>query len=213
MKQTYFREPKYSKNYIIPKPQNLYEQYVNAFAFSEMVKSKNMTPNKKELQQWAQNSWLKIKMNNQNIIQSLISELLQTPVRVPSFNFFSNKKFVSKSSIPPPPSPPLPSDTLSEPSDNTQVPLNAAAQRHSFATLQKAKANLYEHNRLLQATTSLELRIEFTLKIKKFEEIIEVEERRLKQLKNNAASKQQSRKRKKEMLEKKNVIEIDDTPG
>src|SRR3954469_14720697 len=131
MKQTYFREPKYSKNYIIPKPQNLYEQYVNAFAFSEMVKSKNMTPNKKELQQWAQNSWLEIKMNNQNIIQSLISELLQTPVRVPSFNFFSNKKFVFKSSIPPPPPPlpPLPSDTLSEPSDNTQVPLNAAAQR------------------------------------------------------------------------------------
>ncbi|CAB5137912.1 unnamed protein product [Rhizophagus irregularis] len=37
MKQTYFQEPKYSKNYLISNPQNLYEQYVNAFAFSEMT--------------------------------------------------------------------------------------------------------------------------------------------------------------------------------
>ncbi|CAG8737219.1 22074_t:CDS:2 [Rhizophagus irregularis] len=36
MKQTYFKELIYSKNYLIQKPGNLYEQYVNAFAFSEM---------------------------------------------------------------------------------------------------------------------------------------------------------------------------------
>uniref|UniRef100_U9TH40 Uncharacterized protein n=1 Tax=Rhizophagus irregularis (strain DAOM 181602 / DAOM 197198 / MUCL 43194) TaxID=747089 RepID=U9TH40_RHIID len=58
MKQTYFREPKYSKNYLIPSQQNLYKQYVNAFAFSEMVKSQNF---KKELQQQAQSSWQEIK--------------------------------------------------------------------------------------------------------------------------------------------------------
>src|SRR5688572_29779791 len=57
MKQTYFQKLKYSKNYLIPNPQNLYEQYVNAFAFSEMVKSQNLVPNKKELQLQAQNSW------------------------------------------------------------------------------------------------------------------------------------------------------------
>ncbi|RIA79369.1 hypothetical protein C1645_840854 [Glomus cerebriforme] len=33
---------------------NLYEQYVNAFAFSEMVKSQNASPSKRELQQQAQ---------------------------------------------------------------------------------------------------------------------------------------------------------------
>src|SRR5436190_2971624 len=214
MKQTYFREPKYSKNYIIPKPQNLYEQYVNAFAFSEMVKDKNMSPNKKELQQRAQHNWREIKTKKQNIIQSLISELLQTPIQPSSFNFFSKKKLITKSSIPPPPPPPPPPfDILSEPSDNIQIPLNAVAHRHSFSILQKAKANLYEHNKLLQVTTSSELRMEFTLKIKKFEEIIEIEERRFKQLKNNAASKHRSRKRKNEMLEKENVMEIYDTPG
>ncbi|CAG8771821.1 23199_t:CDS:2, partial [Rhizophagus irregularis] len=47
-------EPKYSKNYLISNPQNLYEQYVNAFAFSEMVKSQSLMPNKKELQLQAQ---------------------------------------------------------------------------------------------------------------------------------------------------------------
>jgi hypothetical protein len=50
MKQTYFKEPKYSKNYLVKNPQNIYEKYVNAFAFSEMVKSHNKALNKKELQ-------------------------------------------------------------------------------------------------------------------------------------------------------------------
>ncbi len=56
MKQTYFKEPKYSKNYIIRNPKNLYEQYVNAFAFSEMVKNHNKAPSKNELQKQAQES-------------------------------------------------------------------------------------------------------------------------------------------------------------
>ncbi|RGB26108.1 hypothetical protein C1646_770863 [Rhizophagus diaphanus] len=57
MKQTYFKELTYSKNYLIQKPRNLYEQYVNAFAFSEMVKSHNKAPNKRELQLQAQDNW------------------------------------------------------------------------------------------------------------------------------------------------------------
>src|SRR5438034_9478283 len=88
MKQTYFREPKYSKNYLVSKPQNLYEEYVNAFVFSEMVKNQNATLNKKELQQQAQNSWREVRTKNKNIIQSLISELLKTPVQSSFFNFF-----------------------------------------------------------------------------------------------------------------------------
>ncbi|CAB5211601.1 unnamed protein product [Rhizophagus irregularis] len=143
MKQTYFREPKYSKNYLIPSQQNLYKQYVNAFAFSEMVKSQNF---KKELQQQAQN----------------------------------------KPSTPPSPF---------EPSDNIQIPPNATAQKHSFATLQKTKTDLYEFNKIFQMATSSELRSQFNSKIKKLEETIVVE-KRLKQLKNHATSKQRTRKRK-----------------
>ena len=51
MKQTYFKEPKYSKNYIIQKSRNLYEEYVNAFAFCEMINTKNKVSNKKKLQE------------------------------------------------------------------------------------------------------------------------------------------------------------------
>ena len=80
IKQTYFREQKYSKNYLIPKPQNLYEQYVNAFAFSEMVKSQNATPSKRELQQHAQSSWQEIRNKNKDSIHNIISELLKTPI-------------------------------------------------------------------------------------------------------------------------------------
>ena len=119
MKQTYFREPKYSKNYLIQNPQNFYEQYVNAFAFSEMVKSQNLTPNKKELQQQAQSNWREIKTKSKNTIQDFIYELLQTSI-YPSFNFLSKNKPVNKPSTPslPPPSPPSPLDTSFKPPDN-----------------------------------------------------------------------------------------------
>jgi len=89
MKQTYFQEPKYSKNYLVPNPQNLYEQYVNAFAFSEMVKSQNLVQSKKELQLQAQNSWREVRTKDKNIIENLISEPLKTSVQPPPFTFFS----------------------------------------------------------------------------------------------------------------------------
>jgi hypothetical protein len=50
MKQTYFREQKYSRTYLVSNPQNTYEQYVNAYAFSKMIESHNVALNKKELQ-------------------------------------------------------------------------------------------------------------------------------------------------------------------
>ena len=107
MKQTYFREPKYPKNYLVPSPQNLYEQYVNAFAFSEMVKSQDTTLNKKELQQQAQNSWQEVRKINKSIIQNLISELLKATVQPSFFNFSSRNKPATERepSIPSPPSP------------------------------------------------------------------------------------------------------------
>lgn len=104
-----------------------------------------------------------------------------------SFNFLSKSKPVDKPSTPPSPF---------EPSDNIQIPPNATAQKHSFATLQKAKTDLYEFNKIFQMATSSVLRSQFNSKIKRLEETIIVEEKRLKQLKNNATSKQRTRKRK-----------------
>ena len=160
-----------------------------------MVKSQNLIPNKKELQQQAQSNWREIKTKSKNTIQDFIYELLQTPIH-PSFNFLSKNKPVNKPSTPPPPppppSPPSPLDTSFKPPDNVQIPPNATAQNHSFSTLQKAKTDLYEYNKLFQVATTSELRSQFNSKIKNLEETIVVEEKRLKQLKNNAASKQQS---------------------
>ncbi|CAG8751495.1 22504_t:CDS:2, partial [Rhizophagus irregularis] len=134
MKQTYFREPKYSKNYLISKPQNLYEQYVNAFAFSEM---------------------------------NIISELSKTPVQ-PSFSNFSNFSSKRTPTTEREPSP----NIIPEPSNDTQFPQNAIAQKHSFTLLQNSKTELYEYNKLLYVTTSSEFRTQFTSKIRKLEEII-----------------------------------------
>ncbi|PKB94185.1 hypothetical protein RhiirA5_439365 [Rhizophagus irregularis] len=172
MKQTYFKELIYSKNYLIQKPGNLYEQYVNAFAFSEMVKSHNKAPNKRELQLQAQDNWRKIKMKDKDTIQNIIFELLHTPIQPSPYPFISQKKTVE------PPRPPLtrspltPINNLPESSNNIQLKSNAMAQNHLLENLQKVKNDLCEYNNLLRAVSTPELRSSFTLKIKKLEETV-----------------------------------------
>src|SRR5581483_1255264 len=209
MKQTYFKEPKYSKNYIIQNPRNLYEQYVNAFAFSEMVKSHNKSPNKMILQQQAQDSWRQVKTEDESIIQTRIFELLRTPIKSYPFTFVSQEEPARE----PPKPPPVPLDIHSEPSDSIQLSSNASAQRQLLENVQKTKADLYEYNNLLQVASSPELRTHFTLKIKNLEEIIATKENRLKRLRSNAAAQQRARKKKMEKVEMENVVEVYDTPG
>ena len=166
MKQTYFKEPKYSKNYLIQNPQNLYEQYVNAFAFGEMVKSHNKSPNKRVLQQQAQDGWRQVRTEEKSIIQNHIFELLHTPIQPYPFTFGSQET--------PPRPPPVPLDIPPEPSDDMQLSSNATAQRQLLENLKKAKVELYEYNNLLQVALSPELRSQFTLKIKKQKETIAI---------------------------------------
>jgi hypothetical protein len=206
MKQTYFQEPRYSKNYLILNPQNLYEQYVNAFAFSEMVKSQNLVQNKKELQLQAQNSWREVRTNDKNIVLNLISELLKTPVRPPPFTFFLQQNIEIRPSVSPP-------DVLPEPSANIQVSRNATAQNQSNAILQKANVNLCEYTNLSRVATSLELHAQFSSKIKDLKKTIMLEKKKFQRLKGNAAAQQRARKKKKERLEKENIVKIYDTPG
>jgi fido (protein-threonine AMPylation protein) len=71
---------------------------------------------------------------------------------------------------------------------------------------------LYEYNNLLRTASSHKLRSKFTSNIKKLEEIMLIEENRLKKLRNNAAAQQRVRKKKKENIEE-NIVEIYDTPG
>src|ERR1043165_9724233 len=67
------------------------------------------------------------------------------------------------------------------------------------------------NNNLLQVASSPELRSQFTLKIKKQKETIATQENRLKRLRCNAAAQQRFRKKRKETIEKENVVEMYDT--
>ncbi|CAB4381247.1 unnamed protein product [Rhizophagus irregularis] len=166
MKQTYFREQKYSRNFLVSKPRNLYEQYVNAFAFSEM-----------------------------------------TPIQPFPFNF-SRKKTIVEHSISPPTSPNPPNIP-----NDTQFSINAVAQKRSDAIINQAKTELYEYNNLLRTATSSALRTQFSSKIKKLEGTIMVEESKIKSLKGNAAAQNRARERKRQKLDKENIVEIYDAPG
>ena len=145
-----------------------------------MVKSQSIAPNKKELQLQAQNSWREVKTNDKNNIQTLITELLKTPIQPSPFTFFSQQKPVIV--------PPAPPDILFKLPDKAQHPPNAAAQRQSDAILQKAKDELYEYTNLSQVATSPALCTQFTSKIKTLKGTITLEENRLKWLKGNAAA-------------------------
>lgn len=213
MKQTYFKEPKYSKNYLIQSPKNLYEQYVNAFAFSEMVKSHNKTPNKKVLHQQAQDSWREVKKEDKENIQNRIFELLRTPIRSYPFTFYEPVgESQSESQKESQKRPLIPLENPPELFDNIQPSSNATAQKKSLDIIQKSKVDLYEYNNLLRTASSHELRSQFVSSIKKLEETILIEENRLKKLRNNAAAQQRVRKKKKENIEE-NIVEVYDTPG
>ncbi len=106
-----------------------------------------------------------------------------------------------------PPTPPL------NPSDDNNFAINATAQKQSYLILQKAKSKVYEYNSLFQASTSSELRSQFASKVKKLDNTISLEENKLKKLKNNAAAKQRSREKKKQRLDKENIVEMYDASG
>ena len=74
------------------------------------------------------------------------------------------------------------------PNPSNELPRNAVAQRQSLSTLQNSKNDLYEYKRLLQIAISSELYLQFISKINKLEDVIILEERRLKMLKGNAAA-------------------------
>jgi len=212
MKQTYFHEQKYSKNYLVSNPQNTYEQYVNAYAFSKMVESHNVASNKKELQLQAQNSWREVKKKDKDYISNLISNLLKTPIQPSPFTFISPPSQQKSTTKPSPPSPPSPTFSVILPKPS-QSSLHASTQNQSFDIIQKAKTEVYEYTKLLQVATSSEVRSQFSSKIKILEETITIEEKRLKRLKSNAAAQKRSREKKKEKLEKENIVEVYNTPG
>ncbi|UZO15822.1 uncharacterized protein OCT59_007237 [Rhizophagus irregularis] len=140
MKQTYFKEPKYSKNYLIQSPKNLYEQYVNAFAFSEMVKSHNKTPNKKVLHQQAQDSWREVKKEDKENIQNRIFELLRTPIRSYPFTFYEPVgESQSESQKESQKRPLIPLENPPELFDNIQPSSNATAQKNRLILFKSLK--------------------------------------------------------------------------
>jgi hypothetical protein len=190
---------------------------VNAFAFSEMVKSHNKALNKKELHQQAQDSWREVKREDKDNIQNHIFELLHTPIRSYPFTFYEpvgelpresqreSQKETQKRPL-------IPLENLPEPFNSIQPSSNATVQKKSLDILQKSKTDLYEYNNLLRTALSHELRSQFTSNIKKLEETILIEENRLKKLRNNTAAQQRVRKKKKENIEE-NIVEMYDTPG
>src|SRR6266498_3226942 len=141
-----------------------------------------------------------MKMRSKDFIQNHIFELQQTPVKNPL-------KLPSESLEFPKVSEPLEPILTNNPSQNATV------QRQLYENLQKNKAVLYEYNNLLKTAISSEIRLQFTSKIKELEETVVLEERKLKKLKGNAEAQTRARKKKREKLDKKNIVEMYNKPG
>ena len=93
-------------------------------------------------------------------IESLISELLRTPIQPSPFTFFSQSS--RRNSIVEP-STSLP-ETLPNTPNNTQLPPNTLAQKQLNTIIQKTKVEIYEYTRLSQVAMSPELCSKFFLK-------------------------------------------------
>ena len=84
------------------------------------------------------------------------------------------------------------------------------AQKRSDDIINQAKTELYKYNNLLRTATSSALRTQFFSKIKKLEGTITVEKSKIKKLKGNAAAQNWAWEKKRQKLDKENIVEIYD---
>ena len=80
--QTFLSVPKFDKQYIYKKPQNIFEEFTNAFAFHKMASTGIPFPSKKGLCEESNKKWNVVKKCSKEEIKDKIREYLNTPIQL-----------------------------------------------------------------------------------------------------------------------------------
>ncbi|CAG8511782.1 5574_t:CDS:2 [Racocetra fulgida] len=76
--QSFLKAPKFDKQFFYKPPTDLYQEFCNAYAYSEQAAHCNIVPNKQKLLSDARTEWKKIREQNETIIHKKIQAYLAT---------------------------------------------------------------------------------------------------------------------------------------
>jgi hypothetical protein len=205
-RQTYFYSPKFNKKLIFSLPNNKYQEFTNAYAYSTMLKMGNSTPNRAIICQEAAKEWRNIKSKNTNEIDNIIKEYMATPINlyfIPTIRANYSKPTVKE------PSPPVvdPIEPILE------ISKNASAQKKLADEITIAEKKIAELNQMYGITMDYQIKHEMYLKIEKAESEINTNKDKISKLKRNARYAQNCRAKKLKMLTENQEVVCYDNPG
>ncbi|CAB4489746.1 unnamed protein product [Rhizophagus irregularis] len=205
-RQTYLYSPKFNKKLIFNSPDNKYQEFTNAYAYSIMLRTGNNTPNRAIICKDAAKEWRNIKNKSTAEIDNIIKEYITTPINpyfIPTIRANCSNPRVE-------PTPPPIIDPI-EPV--LEVPKNASAQKKIADAIQIAKNKLAELNQIYNITTDFQIKNDIHSKIAEAESEISVNKDKISKLKRNAIYAQNCRAKKLKMLTENQEVVRYDHPG
>ncbi|CAB4486770.1 unnamed protein product [Rhizophagus irregularis] len=194
IRQTFFLSPKFNKKSIFHSPTNKYQEFVNAYVYSIMVKNGNGTPNRADICSEVAKEWNKIKIKSRPEIDDMIRNYLAT-----SHNLCNMQTIRPLPSAPRkdshPPLPTLPAIRSADPI--LEISVNASAQRKAVNEIKIAKKKISEFEQIYNISTDYQFRHDTYLKIGSHRAEIGSNRKRIIKLKRNADYAQKCKEKKK----------------
>ncbi|GBB91411.1 hypothetical protein RclHR1_01870006 [Rhizophagus clarus] len=195
-RQTFFLSPKFNKKLIYNLQTNKYQEFINAYVYSIMVKTRNGDPNRTELCKSATKEWNKIKRKDKMEIDDIIRGYLVTPYNLCDIQTVKSKSSRSREES-------LPNYPTFHTVDPVQeIFVNASVQKKAANKIQIAKKKLTEFDQIYNITTDSQFRLDTYKKIGDLQDKIRFNKKRIIKLKRNANYAQKCREKKRKILNK-----------
>uniref|UniRef100_U9UP03 Uncharacterized protein n=1 Tax=Rhizophagus irregularis (strain DAOM 181602 / DAOM 197198 / MUCL 43194) TaxID=747089 RepID=U9UP03_RHIID len=196
-RQTFFLSPKFNKKSIFHSPTNKYQEFVNAYVYSIMVKNGNGTPNRADICSEAAKEWNKIKIKSRPEIDDMIRNYLATPHNLCNMQTIRPLPSAPREDSHPP-LPTLPAIRSADPI--LEISVNASAQRKAVNEIKIAEKKISEFEQIYNISTDYQFRHDTYLKIGSHRAEIESNRKRIIKLKRNADYAQKCKEKKRKIL-------------
>ena len=200
--QTFLSMPKFNKKLLYPDANTLYQHFMNAFAYNQMVLTTNPSPSKPKLVEEGNEKWREIKKKGDDIIQEEIRILLNTPIPLQAIGFIKNSSRNSS----------RPSNLVSTPLSSTiskeyEIRPNAAAQKASYEKIKTARNKITEFESLYNIASDTSIRSDLAVRIQEQKDIVGTNDKKIEALKRHAANQARMMAKKQKQLEEEGIVE------
>ena len=151
-RQTYLYSPKFNKKVIYKLPNNKYQEFTNAYAYSTMLRTGNSTSDRAIICNEAAKEWKNIKNKSAVEIDNIIKEYMSTsinPYFIPTIRANCSRPTVE-------PTHPLPTVDLVDPI--LEISKNASAQKRMADEIKISENKVAELNQIYSITTDFQIK-------------------------------------------------------